>query len=163
MFRLSSLEPRKNFSKNPSRWASRQGSQKTRHKNWAPPDITQNPTPYSTLSRYSASDYVLGNSSPAELGRFARLFKFGSKPAKMPQHLAGSRWKLFANEVVRDDLLSPIIQPDIAELSTATELRVESPAELSSSPIYELDGTAVERPRPVLGDEDITLFDPSCG
>lgn len=74
------LETRQNQTTNSNRWASRTPSQQIRRKNWVPPDLSSDSHRVNTISRYSASNYILGDSSPTSLGRFARLFKSGSSP-----------------------------------------------------------------------------------
>lgn len=108
----SVLETRQNLNKNSSRWASRTPSQQIRRKNWVPPDLTQEPKHLSTISRYSDSNYVLGNSSPASLGRFARLFMSGSSSTE------GHAESEMPHELPSHSALSPgnYDQPDIAEL-----------------------------------------------
>lgn len=71
---------RQNFNKNSSRWVSRTTNHQTRRKQWIPPDSTQNAQGTDTISRYSDPNYVLGNSTPAAVGWFARLFKSGFNP-----------------------------------------------------------------------------------
>lgn len=67
-----------------NRWASRTPSQQIRRKNWLPPDSSKDSRRLSAMSRYSASNYILGDSSPISFGRFAQLFKFGSSAAADP-------------------------------------------------------------------------------
>ena len=141
---FSILETRQNLNKNSRRWASRTPSQQIRRKNWVPPDLTQNFQRLSTITRYSDSNYCLGDSSPAALGRFARLFKLGSNSIVESEN----RVELAVNPPRRR--LSHVMSQN----NNISSADYQSPlAELQDNQVYELDGYNVERFGPSLDNQ----------
>ena len=65
-----------------SRWASQTPSQQLRHKHWTPPDLSRRPEPEAIMSRYTAPQYVIGNTSYGMLRRIAHRLHNGPSSGK---------------------------------------------------------------------------------
>jgi hypothetical protein len=137
---FSVLETRQNLNKNSSRWASRTPSQQIRRKRWVPPDSTQNSD---RISHYSDSNYVLGNSSKAALGRFAKLFKLGSDP------IEGGHAEFDMPHELADNLSTSFHKPGKSPKNSVPSLAGHQPevAELPGDYVYELQGSECDRSR----------------
>lgn len=138
------LETRQILNKNSSRWASRTPSQQIRRKRWVPPDLTQNPQRLGVISHYSDSNYVLGNSSPAALGRFAKHFKSGSDPN------VGSHAESGMLHELEDNLPTSPHNAGESSMDSVPSLAEHQPevGELPGDDVYELQGSEVDRPQP---------------